>query len=65
MRYVLKIIRKNCRETIVSEQFCGTALDAERRLAELWNEYAAHDGDNRFRATMAERRTRYVLHTIN
>ena len=64
MRYVIKIARKNCRETILREDFTGTALDAERRLADLWNKHAAHDGNNRFRATLTDWRTRRILHAI-
>jgi hypothetical protein len=64
-RYILKIARKNCRETIVREIFEGNVLDAERRLAELWNQHAAHDGNDRYRATMTEFNTRRLLHSIN
>jgi hypothetical protein len=65
MRYTLKISRKNCRETIVREIFDGSRLQAEKRLSELWNRHAAHDGNNRFRATLADYRSRRVLHSIN
>jgi hypothetical protein len=65
MIYVLRIVRKNCRETIVREVFIGSSLDAERRLGDLWNKHAAHDGNDRFRATMADYKTCRVLHSIN
>ena len=65
MKYLLRINRKNCRETIVREVFHGTSLDAEKRLGELWNQYAAHDGNDRFRATMTDYPSRRVVHSIN
>jgi len=65
MIYILTIYRKNCREIIIRESFFGEKLDAEKRLADLWNEHAAHDGNDRFRATLVNRRTRRVLHSIN
>lgn len=65
MIYVLTIYRKGCRETIIRETFEGSNLAAEKRLGDLWNKYAAYDGNDRFRATMADYRTRRVLHSIN
>ncbi|MEY9235373.1 hypothetical protein ABIF78_007696 [Bradyrhizobium japonicum] len=65
MKYTLRISRKGCRETIVREVFDGSELAAERRLSELWNQHAAHDGNDRFRATLADHRSRRILQTIN
>ena len=65
MKYTLKISRKNCRETIVREVFENAELDAEKRLAALWNKHAAHDGNDYFRATLADYSTRRVLQSIN
>ena len=63
-KYRLKVSRRNCRETIVSEVFEGTKLGAERRLADLWNEHAAFDGQRRFRATLADYSTGRISDVI-
>jgi hypothetical protein len=65
MKYTLKVSRKHCRETIIREVFEGSELAAEQRLGELWNQYAAHDGNDRFRGTMADYSSRRVLSSIN
>jgi len=64
-KFTLTIYRKNCREIIIREIFEGESLAAERRLSDLWNRHAAFDGNNRFRATMAEYSMRRVLQSIN
>jgi hypothetical protein len=65
MKYTLRIILNGCRETMLRYFFEGTELAAERRLSELWNQHAAHDGNDRFRATLADYRSRRILQTIN
>jgi hypothetical protein len=63
-KYTLTVRRKHCREIIIREIFEGTKLGAERRLADLWNEHAAFDGQRRFRATLADYSTRRISDVI-
>jgi hypothetical protein len=64
-KFLIRIIRKGCRETLLREVFHGTELEAEQRLGELWNKHCAHDGNDRFRAIMTDYPDRNVRHTIN
>lgn len=49
---------------IASEVFTGTALQAEQRLSEMWNDSLAAIRGEEFRATMKLAGTRHVLMQI-